>query len=685
MVRVQGALQDITDKKNAESTLRDTIAALREAQAVARTASWELRLDENILIWSTEAFKMFGVRPFEFKPSFESFMSFVPPEDRPLLMTAQDRALRGDAPLDIEHRIVRPDGEVRWIRERAELLPGTDQRPPRLAGTARDVTEEHHSAMVRWESTKQVTRLSGLYAALSQVNQAVVRLQTRDALFREVCEVLVNQAGFLMAAISWHDPETRQIVPVAVSGEMSEYIANVSIYSDERPEGRGPGGIAFRSNSPYIGNDYPDTPAVLPWQLVMRRAGFRSVAVFPIRIAAEPVGLLSVLASSGDFFQDKEVTLIEEAAANLSFALDAQIRTDELTVERERLAEAQAIAHLGSWASDIPTGSLAWSDEMYRIFEMDARAVTPSTKAFLRIVHPGDRAAVAALLRESRNSPTEHVFEHRVITPVGHTKTIQQCWRTIFDDAGVPVRATGTCQDVTYLRKAERNLRASEDLLRALALKLDSAQDAERAAIAREVHDRLGQSLTLLKMDSMRLGVLIGASPEARAIVTEMSRIIDDTARETRTIAMQLHPAALDDLGITAAIEIHVGHIARRAGLHADLRLADVDSRIGRMLSGAVYRILQESLTNIVRHAMATAVTVRLDVLGSELILEVTDDGRGFVRDTEFTASSLGLLSMRERAAAWNGTVTIADAEPCGTRVTLRVPLDATRADGTTE
>jgi signal transduction histidine kinase len=218
--------------------------------------------------------------------------------------------------------------------------------------------------------------------------------------------------------------------------------------------------------------------------------------------------------------------------------------------------------------------------------------------------------------------------------------------------------------------------RRSTEALRAFALRLEAVQLSERAAIAREIHDVVGQSLTVLRLDASRIASLCTPNTIAHTLVGEMIGLIDDSLRGSRSIAMALHPIALDDLGLVGAIEIHVGHVARRANIHATLDLDEGLPDVGRALSGAAYRVLQESLTNVVRHAHATEIVVRLAESEGNLILEITDNGGGTSASALNSFGSLGLVSMRERAAALDGTLEICSVEPHGTRVTMSLPLE---------
>lgn len=192
------------------------------------------------------------------------------------------------------------------------------------------------------EHAREIARLSRLCAALSQVHHAIVWTPTRDELFQKVCRALVEHGGFGMAWIGWHAPETHRLVPVAQWGDENGYLQRINVYTDDRPEGQGPSGAAFRSGRPYICNETLNDPATLPWRSELKRRGFVASAAFPIRMKGEVCGTLSVYANKREFFHDKEIALLEEAASHLSFALDNFARDEarrqaEQTVRNEKL------------------------------------------------------------------------------------------------------------------------------------------------------------------------------------------------------------------------------------------------------------------------------------------------------------------------------------------------------------
>jgi PAS domain S-box-containing protein len=169
---------------------------------------------------------------------------------------------------------------------------------------------------------REVTQLTSLYAALRQVNQAIVTSGSRDVLFPNICRALISHGIFSMAWIGLVDPQTRRLVPVASAGDDDNLLGKITVYTDDRPEGQGPSGTAIRQNLPYIANEMLTDPAMDAWRGEMPTWRFRSLGAFPIRRQHKPVGTLVVYAVEPGFFGDREVELLIETAGDISFALE---------------------------------------------------------------------------------------------------------------------------------------------------------------------------------------------------------------------------------------------------------------------------------------------------------------------------------------------------------------------------
>lgn len=231
-------------------------------------------------------------------------------------------------------------------------------------------------------------------------------------------------------------------------------------------------------------------------------------------------------------------------------------------------------------------------------------------------------------------------------------------------------------RDVTEQRRYEMRLKESQEELRRLNNATERVREEERSRIARDLHDDLGQTLTSIKMDLGRLQEASDRLPAAAAArISALQEPIDNAIEQVREIAAKLRPDILDDLGFEAAAEWFLQRCEARYGLHISLQLTPgVNGQAQGDVATVLYRILQECMTNIARHAQATRVTVKYDEQDGFAVLEVEDDGRGFEM-RRGRQPGLGILGMQERAALLGGSVLLDSAPGEGTRVIVHMPL----------
>jgi signal transduction histidine kinase len=250
------------------------------------------------------------------------------------------------------------------------------------------------------------------------------------------------------------------------------------------------------------------------------------------------------------------------------------------------------------------------------------------------------------------------------------------------DADGQPQHFTSVIEDITEMKRAEQELRASSEQLRHLAAHLLSVRDEERARISREVHDELGQSLTAVKMD---LAWLEGRLPPKNGPMLKRIRstrqLADSIIQSIRRISTEPRPAVLD-LGLAAAVDWQVQEFEARSGIQCKVRLLTREV-VAANASTAMFRILQETLTNVARHAKATRTDVVLQKQRDRLVLLIHDNGRGFDQADPSLSKSLGLLGMRERAAILGGGMSISSVPGKGTTVTAWIPLPSPEESGT--
>lgn len=228
--------------------------------------------------------------------------------------------------------------------------------------------------------------------------------------------------------------------------------------------------------------------------------------------------------------------------------------------------------------------------------------------------------------------------------------------------------------------KAEQQLRASIEELHALSAHLQSVREEERARIAREIHDELGQTLTALRLDLAWLQNKLSAieAEQTRQLlepIREMSKLVDTTIQTVRRISTELRPRVLDELGLLPALEWQTEEFQNHTGIHCTFFSNVDDIHLDQHRATAIFRILQESLTNVIRHANATEVTVRLRVSNGQLKLTVEDNGKGIAKEQTLNLRSFGILGMKERAHLLGGNVSIAPRDAGGTVVAVELPL----------
>lgn len=241
------------------------------------------------------------------------------------------------------------------------------------------------------------------------------------------------------------------------------------------------------------------------------------------------------------------------------------------------------------------------------------------------------------------------------------------------DADGKIVRFISIFSDITERKRNEQELQEHQSRLRELAEFLQTVREEERSRIARELHDELGQSLTALRIDLNWLRGKCGGAGEAVGERLGASLgLVERTVEAVRRISEDLRPRMLDDLGLAAAVEHHAARFSERTGIAVDLAMNREEFDLDGRTATAIFRVVQEALTNIARHAGASRATVRIDESDDSIQLAIEDDGRGLVQDAG--RKTFGLLGMRERIKMLGGELEIAGAPGRGTRIEARIP-----------
>jgi PAS domain S-box-containing protein len=373
------------------------------------------------------------------------------------------------------------------------------------------------------------------------------------------------------------------------------------------------------------------------------------------------------------FFHSRGTVVVDDAGAPVKIVGTAQDVTERKQAE-DALARYAAIIESSEDAIITTTldGTIvSWNPGAERLYGYRAGEVE-GHPIFVLIPTSGREEWTQILDRVRRGEHVEHhetARVHRDEHPVHVSVSVSP----IKDPAGRIIGAASIARDITERRHAAEALARSRSQLQAFAGRLRAARETERSQIAREIHDELGQALTALKMDLFTLKNGIPQALMGRA--DGMAALIDQMVDKVRTLAADLRPAVLDNLGLVAAVEWTVRQFAQRTGIRCSLDLPREQIGLDVERSTDIFRILQEALTNIVRHAAATEVVVHLRTTPCELVLEVHDNGRGITEAETVDAQSFGLLGIRERALSCGGEVGVRAAPHGGTSVTLCIPL----------
>ncbi len=383
---------------------------------------------------------------------------------------------------------------------------------------------------------------------------------------------------------------------------------------------------------------------------------------------------------------------------------EARRAEQRLREGEERLRFALAVSGTGVWDWDIVTGRLEWNDGHHHLFGQNAETPQLITD-LLALIHQDDAQSITAQIRAALQTDDVAEMEYRLVRCDGKTVWARAMGRVFTrNEFGIATRMMGVISDVTSQKEAEEVLHRSHkelqseaqtareetaELRRRLLARLVEAQEEERKRLSRELHDQMGQTLTVVSMNLRALSEFVRESTrELRqndpALEDELNRrfgalqkVLGGLGEQVGTLARELRPPSLDTLGLSAALRQFVREWEGATSISAQFDVLGLDNSTPRFapeIEVALYRVVQEALTNVARHAQAHTVSVLLQRPGGELMAIVEDDGHGFVPG-HVPQNRLGLVGMRERLDAVGGTLQIESEPGGGTTVFARVPL----------
>jgi PAS domain S-box-containing protein len=330
------------------------------------------------------------------------------------------------------------------------------------------------------------------------------------------------------------------------------------------------------------------------------------------------------------------------------------------------------------WMSDPENTRMLYISPAYEtIWGRPRDTLYSSPASWMEAIHPEDLARLAQI-RAARSAGEPHDNTYRIVRPDGSIRWIRDRGFPVRNEKGEVVRFAGIAEDITATKCVEEELQQANTQLRVLSRRLFEVRDEERRHLARELHDEIGQALTAAKINVSSVQAAKNGDHSLR--LQETTALLDNLLRQIRQISLDLHPSLLDDLGLAAALRSLLDQQARRAGLRAQFCAAQLADNIGPAIETTAFRIAQEAITNILRHANAGFVSVHLRTETGELRMKIVDDGRGFdlaeIEGHTCPDGGFGLMGMRERAASVGGRVQIVSSPRTGTTVEVSLPLN---------
>lgn len=338
------------------------------------------------------------------------------------------------------------------------------------------------------------------------------------------------------------------------------------------------------------------------------------------------------------------------------------------------LTKAQQIAKVGSWEYDYKSDQMKCSDETFRIFGYKPGEVEPTLNLFYGMVHRDDFPILMDRIDDVRKFYVPLNIDLRILYPNGEQRFIHEQGEMTFDSDGAPAKWIGTVHDITQRKRIEEELQKSLERLHQLSKHVEQARENERLNIARELHDDLGQALTAVKID-LEIIKQNTSDSIAKEKLQDVKVLVGDTIRTVQRITSQLRPEIIDDLGLEAAVNWYTQEFSLRYGIEVFL---DIESGISISNDDALplFRIMQESLTNIARHANATHIEIILRKQGDFIHFEVSDNGVGITEAKIKSKKSFGIMSMKERADSLGGTFNISRRVKFGSKIEISFPIN---------
>lgn len=638
--RMYGVAVDISARKQAEEALRVSAARIRIAVEAARLATWEWHLRTGEIHWNEQHFLLFGMTPQDQPMTAADFFSHVHPDDRTWLGATVQAAIDERRVYQAEFRICKEDGSLRWMNGYGRVVAEENGESTQMSGVMFDITER--------KEAEEALRASEARQALilETMAEGVVTIDREGRFFsaNAAAERILGVSRRELIGLSVMEPPFRRF---ALDGE---------------PWGQQPPLTEVAAaNNHIFHNEY----------VIERRDGSRVTISRNITALRTPDGaLLGFVSTLSDITEQQR--------------MEASLRDSE---ERFR-AVANLVPDL-LWDSE-PDGSSNWYNQRWLEYTGQS-LVEASGWGWTDAIHPDDRAVSARRYQEAVTTGQPLRQEHRIRRHDGEYRWFVVNAFPLLDESEQVSKMYGAATDIHEQRVAraileQRVVERTHELATVSAMRqhlldrLLTVQEDERRRIAHDLHDSLGQHLVALNVGLKTVEEIDGCPQGVSARIGALRAMVVRMDEEVERLAFALRPPALDDLGLADALRRHVAVWSADSHIPVDLHLRGLTAtRLPSAVETAIFRVMQEALTNIRKYAAATHVSLILEWRSHEVVMIIEDNGCGFdvvaALATAGRRLHLGLSGMRERAGLVGGHLDVESAPGAGATVYLHVPL----------
>ncbi|MFZ5449910.1 MAG: PocR ligand-binding domain-containing protein [Thermodesulfobacteriota bacterium] len=704
---------EIDELIRVEAALRDSEARYRLLADNARDVIWRMDENQQLSYVSPSVQLLTGFSPEDTMDRGLAGMLTPASLQAALDMIAQLQEVElREKPavppaVTLEVEVLRQDGGTIWGEAHATLLRDSQGRFAGFMGVLRDTTERRLAEAALRESEQRVRlKLESILSPEGDLGNLeladIIDVPTIQSLMDDFYELahfpmsLIDLQGKVLVGVGWQDVCTKfhrthpktyryclesntQLSQDVPPGEFRPYKCKNQMWNIATPiviGGHHLGNLfsgqfffedesldygLFRSQARKYCFDEKAYLAALERVPRLSRETVNAGMAFLIKLA----NMLSLLSYSNIKLAR---TLTERAAL-----------TESLRESQERLNLALAAAQMGVWEWNIQTDAVFWSPECYEITGLEGlKELTLAD--FINLVHPEDLDRIMTASRRAIEAKEVYAEDFRIIRPSGEVRWVTNLARTEYDNNDHPLRMVGTVMDITARQETEEEVIRQREELRGLATRLAMVEEEERQNLARELHDQVCQNLAMLGLTLESLKIKAQQEPLQLLLskLGDAAVLVEQTGEITRELMEGLRPTVLDHYGLLEALRRWAEQFSQRTGIRVDVQGKEA-IRLAPPVELALFRIAQEALNNVAKHARATRVVLTEEEVKGTVHLSIADNGVGFdlnpIGDISKGRHHWGLMTMRERALAVGGRCRIESEPGRGTQVMVEVSL----------